>query len=604
MADVDAYGQAANLYTGQHPTTADEPDRPWAVYLTGPDGYRLLGFDLDARTEPVAAQRDAQALSAALTGAGIAHLVCQSGPSRGRHVWVGLREPAAPALVATLATVVKALCPTLDRAPLSNPATGCLRPPGAPHRHGGQSTVLTGTLDVLTSPTTTVAQLQRLCADLGALVTQRDGEPTGDPDPRVPLPVDDAGHLYLPGPRRELPAASAAALAEDAACGDASAVLWRVLIGAAAARWRHADVAALADTAAGLEHVRTHRDGSARRPRPHTGPDSPAEVLRRQWRKAVRYVAHTPRSAGEDPTFDARAGQLAQHVQQLQDRADASPGRWTPGGGPADRRVLDVLCSLALHALTPVLEADVRRLAVLAGIGRETARTALLRLSADGWIAQVAAAHGPRGAQWTIDPHHAIHSSDPLARSQADPRPAGAGSAWRSTLLAALTARRTASAHDVFTTAPALGHHAGNLYARVTEPATTHDDPALHRLATHGLIERTATGWRRTTAAALARAARDAGVDGRLRERAERYRLERELWAWWQAEATWMRAPRDAKQRRRPAPGQLALIPDAGGTIYGAHPRRSDGRADYRAARAILTGTTTPAPEAAASPAA
>ena len=59
----------------------------------------------------------------------------------------------------------------------------------------------------------------------------------------------------------------AAALREDAASGDASAILWRVLVGAAAARWRHADIAALVDEAPGLEHVRTYRDRGQRRPR-------------------------------------------------------------------------------------------------------------------------------------------------------------------------------------------------------------------------------------------------------------------------------------------------------------------------------------------------
>jgi len=62
-------------------------------------------------------------------------------------------------------------------------------------------------------------------------------------------------------------------------------VLWRVLIGAAAARWRHADIAALVDTAPGLEHVRNARDRAQCRPR---GRVDAARVLRRLWDKAVR----------------------------------------------------------------------------------------------------------------------------------------------------------------------------------------------------------------------------------------------------------------------------------------------------------------------------
>lgn len=82
-------------------------------------------------------------------------------------------------------------------------------------------------------------------------------------------------------------------------------------------------------------------------------------------------------------------------------------------------------------------------------------------------------------------------------------------------------------------------------------------------------------------------------VDGRLQERAARYMVERELWAWWQAEETWMRAPRRTHPSRRPGPGQLALVPDFGTNAYGAHPRDANGRADYRTARALLTGAAT-----------
>ena len=72
---------------------------------------------------------------------------------------------------------------------------------------------------------------------------------------------------------------------------------------------------------------------------------------------------------------------------------------------PTDRRVLDVLCTLALQGLSVDVEADTRRVALLAGVGRETARTGLIRLSRDGWIALFQAAAGPHGARWSISPH-------------------------------------------------------------------------------------------------------------------------------------------------------------------------------------------------------
>jgi hypothetical protein len=596
VAAVDAYGQVVNEYTGSRRVAGTEPDRPWAVYLAGTDHrFRLLCFDLDAKTAATAAaaERDAGVLSALLGDVGLPAVVCRSGPGRGRHVWTALAEGIDAAMVATLARLARHMCPTLDLSPLSNPVTGCVRPPGAPHRSGGRSEVLSGDLSTLTTPSGTAAQVRALVERLARLVDET--EPARDLDPRTPLPVDDHGRLYLPGPRRELPAVSAAALREDAASGDASAVLWRVLVGAASARWRHSDIAALVDTAPGLEHVRTENVRGQRRPR---GRAEAAHVLRRQWDKAVSYVATADRQIGDDPTFDRRAGAIAAHVRAVQTRADAAAGRWTRGGGPADRRVLDVLCVLALQAVCGAVEADTRRLALLAGIGRETARTALLRLSADGWVAPAQAAAGVHGAHWTIDPAALIHNPTEDARSQADPRAAGAGAADRSALLASLSARTTAAAHDAFTHGPALGHHAGNLYARTgTEPQQLEDlalatgaSPAatartLARLTSAGVLIQTRAGWRRHASDRRPAAAVRMGVHGRLDDRARRYKIERELWAWWQAEDAWMRAPRRPGTKHRPGRGQLSLLPDDGTHAYGPHPRRLDGRLDWRAAR-------------------
>lgn len=599
LATVDAYGQVLNEYTSHRRVNAHEPDRPWAVYLADPDRrFKLLCFDLDAKTPGVAnaAARDAEVISGLLNDAGLAALVCQSGPAGGRHVWTALAEGIDAETVATMARLARHICPTLDLSPLANAVTGCVRPPGSPHRNGGHSTVLSGSLNILTHPTGTAAAVRTLVERLAALVD--DAEPARTIDPRKPLPLDDHARLYLAGPRRELPAVSAAALREDAASGDASAVLWRVLIGAAAARWRHADVASLVPTSPGLEHIRTYRDRNERKPR---GQIDAARVLRRQWDKAVKYVASSDRQIGDDPTFDARADAIAAHIRHTQTRADAATGRWSRGGGPADRRVLDVLCVLALQALDAVVEADTRRIALMAGIGRETARTALLRLSADDWINQERTAEGPHGAAWKIGPQDTIHSFLDTDRSQADPRPVGAGAAERTTLLASLTARTMDAAHDLFTLGPGLGHLAGNTYAHTTSDPQRIDDLAralgatpgqmlrvLTRLTAAGVLVNNGYGWRRTTPDRREAAAVRLGINGRLNDRANRYAIERELWAWWQAEESWMNAPRRTAANRRPGKGQLSLLPDDGTHAYGPYPRRADGRADYEAARREL----------------
>jgi len=167
VADVDACGTAINTYTRTARTTGDRPDAPWAVYLADPAGlFRLLVFDLDAAKGDPAA--DAATLGGWLNHAGIPHVVTVSGPSGGRHVWVACAEAVDAATVDTLARLARARLLTLDLAPMANPVTGCVRPPGAPHRHGGTSTVLSGDLITLTSPTVTATDVARLVDQLAA----------------------------------------------------------------------------------------------------------------------------------------------------------------------------------------------------------------------------------------------------------------------------------------------------------------------------------------------------------------------------------------------------------------------------------------------------
>ena len=600
VAAVDASGAAVNLYPHRRRTAGPVPAAPWAMYLAGADHlFRILGFDLDAKTVDgaAAASRDADTLAALLEDAGLRPLVCASGPTGGRHVWVGLAEGVDAELVATLARLVRHVCPTLDLSQLSNPVTGCLRPPGAPHRAGGRSSVIRGDTSTLTAPTGTAEQVRALTERVAQLVDV--DELTPPPAAHRPVPVDDHARLYLPGQRRDLPAASAAALHEDATAEDASAILRRVLVGAAAAHWRHADVAALVDTAPGLEHVRTRIVGGQRVPRRHV---ESAAILRRQWDRAVRHVAEHPRRVGDDPTFDGRAAAIAADVDALQQRADASAGRWARGGGPADRRVLDVLCVLALQAVRASVEADTRRLALLAGIGRETARTALHRLAADGWIRAERAADGPHGAHWTITPTPAIHRSMTTTRSQENPRAPGTGAAMRSLLLDTLSHRISDAAHDLFTPGPrGLGHLAGNIYARTTGNPQSVVDVArsagtsiprtrylLERLVSLRIVVHTRAGWRRAATDRRSIAAERTYVDGRLLERAARYDVERQAWAWWRAEEAWIRAPRRSSANHRPDRGQLTLVPEDGTHAYGPHPRRSDGRLDWREARRTI----------------
>jgi hypothetical protein len=260
--------------------------------LAGIDGlFRYVCFDFDAKDSAgrSAAAGDALTIGRHLDTLNIRYVSCTSGPTGGRHVWVGLAEPTPAETVQDLARAVQTLCPTLDVAPLANPASGCVRPPGSPHRLGGTSRIIAGDIESLMDPSTTASDIRTLTAH----VIGSAGVPAAVDTPieRGPLPIDEHGRPYLPGTKRALPAfARAALLDQDTQLGDASSTLWRILLGAVGARWRHGDVAELVDDHPGFEHVRTTRNGSHRIRRPPSGLNGPAGVLRRQWDKAVRHV--------------------------------------------------------------------------------------------------------------------------------------------------------------------------------------------------------------------------------------------------------------------------------------------------------------------------
>ncbi len=363
VADVDAYGKAVNTYTRRARTAGARPDAPWAVYLTDQTGsFRLLAFDFDAAKGDPAA--DAAMLCGWLEYTGLPHLLTRSGPSGGRHVWLALAEAVDAGVVDTLARLARARLPSLDIAPLANPVTGCVRPPGSPHRAGGSSTVLAGDPDALAVPAVTAADVTRLVEILAAGHQPEPLAPLADPG--APLPTDRVGRLYLPGVRRQLPAGSVQALEVDAAAVDAntvdastvdaSTVLRRVLVGAAAARWRCADLAGLVASSPGLEHVRSQGQGQGQgpgRPRRVRSPGESRAVLARQWDRAVRWVAAHPRASNlEDPTFEPRrrprrCGRASPDPSGCDAGQVGRPGR--AGGPPGAGRAVRAVAARDVH---------------------------------------------------------------------------------------------------------------------------------------------------------------------------------------------------------------------------------------------------------------
>ena len=72
---------------------------------------------------------------------------------------------------------------------------------------------------------------------------------------------------------------------------------------------------------------------------------------------------------------------------------------------------------------------------------------------------------------------------------------------------------------------------------------------------------------------------------GTLLARAERYRIEREVWTWWQAAlTTMMSTPRSRPRRPHVSSRPLFGVSTPGERLWPRYPRASTNRADHRSA--------------------
>ena len=592
----DAHGDFANSYTATHPTRSIAPDGPWALPLTdNAGGFRFLCFDLDAKDGNP--QRDAHRLTRWLDQLAITYVVCVSGPSGGRHVWVALTAAADAALVNQLARRAKTVLPSLDLSPLTNDTTGAVRPPLSPHRAGGHSQPL-GSVEVLLTPSTTPQRLAQLDEWL-----QEEGVEL-PPAPQTSRPrgvdVDADGHPYLAGDRRDLSPRIRELLASPPAA-DTSATMAQIFLAAANARWRRADVAALVRTYPALEHARTRRHAGTRVPRTDVGQ---RHVIDGAWRMAVAYAAtHPGNGAGDDPTFPQREEHVVAALTRAQERADALPGMWgadhtstahrAARGSAAHRAVLDALCLYMAQAVSLEIEADTRRLALDTGWGRTTAQNALTALQEAGWIRRTAEATGEHGARYTLSEKFSTDPHEPNW-SQGRKPPA------RSALLRELTLRTTALNQDVYAAPGSLGRAAGYLHLQLLPGGSwTVGDLALRtgftaaavrrlltRLHRNGLVQLVEGHWRAAVDADPQPIAARLDVDGYLADRRRRYEVERIVWARWQQELHWMSQNHIVKRRSRPHPTATQLT---GQAVHerARYPRGPDQRADHKTARRL-----------------
>ncbi|MCI4659560.1 hypothetical protein [Cryobacterium zhongshanensis] len=622
----DAYGRLdENNYPLIHRVGAVEPTTPWAMNLADEHGvFWFLCFDFDGKIKGTVdaelmeqAQDQCNALSRALTELAVRHVVCQSSGSGGRHLWIALRDGAGRDDVAAVASAAQVSYSQLDFGMLKNPVTGAARPPLSPHRDGSVSTVLRGDLDDLALPSTTRADLVALAALLDErkpALRAQESRPSG--------PLDERHRVH-----RELSAAGTAHMATIDGGSNPSWTGFMCLLSAANAGWTLLDVQHAAKTAPGMEHYRTKNNGRGGRRRRSSG--EARARLERQWDKALQYAAlQRPLPARKTPEDLSVLDGLVGAVADLLDRFRVNPGRWGATEAASNQQtILRAVAYLTLQTGKPVVAAAIRDLGPMGGLGRTTAANALIALVEAGYLERVSATDEGNAAEWrlvstlstgprTVRSHLLNNPRPPAGDSSSDlpensPADAGSPAATRAAtalfnaraaLIAQLEAELTDQRHDLFTRR-GLGALAGKLYALLKQhPSLTveasarllgvsarHTATILSRLRLHKLLVRHRDGWARAKRDFRDRAAQALGVDGTMADRAERYRVEREVWEWWQAEVITMNtSPRNRPRRPYASSRPLFAVTAPGERVWPRYPRDSFNRADHRAARELV----------------
>ena len=499
-------------------------ETPFALHLTDESGrFRLLALDFDAHHAGSTATADLTRCTTALTAASIEHLVCSSGPGGGYHVWIRLGTAVSPHRLAPIVKAFAAAWPSLDLGPLTNPRTGCVRAPGAPHRAGGASVPLTSphirpvSLRALRTVVTQLTHPQHAgsaataSADVGAAP--------------IPVHTDVQGHPYLAGPRRPMSAQiRALARTRVAAQSDASAIGWSILLACAHARMRYDDLhqAAFTDCWPGLETIRTQRTSAGER----TPRFDPHAELARQWAKAVTAASYTrPSTAAPSPA--RRAAEEA--VADLLARMNAQPHRWTGKTGSQDRLVLLGLAARTLAAAAETVQLSERDWAIAVGLTRDVVTSRLKVLVQQGWIARVQRSAGPWAAVWRVgrpgggkQRSGAVFSAELEQRLQGELERARAD-IWHARSLGVLGLRvwelLSSERLSVKQVAARLGVCASTVRSKIAA------------LQSYGLA--TSSGRAYQGRSRLARAAALAGVTGAHADRVRLYRLQSAVFVWW-----------------------------------------------------------------------
>ncbi|MFF2277942.1 hypothetical protein [Agromyces sp. NPDC058126] len=609
-----ALAERANTYARTVSIVGADPGVPWYVRLADDAHvFRLVCFDFDVKDRAgrvldelvEKAGEDCDRLAGFLDELDIAHVVCESSGTGGRHVWLALLSGAPAPLVASLGRAAKVVLSSMDAGMLFNPATGGVRPPGAPHRDGSASRVLAGDLRSLAQPTTTVEQLEKLTERLREVAPAEQVE-------REPV----QGRLERSyRPARQMHPNGVAHLQTAGGGADPSRTGFICLLFAASAGWTFQEVTDAVRTAPGLEHYRTRHLGAGRR-RPRA-PHELVSKLEKDWARALE-IHELRTTAGTWQPSTRPAPDVAELQAQLQTIEDLRvgfqihPGRWgAEDGGAMRRSILVALAYLTLHTGRTHVAASTRTIALLIGTGKSQVAHHLNELRTEGLLARAQAADGTDAAVWALRPEPRlstpleIHRTLPPEGSQQATPPARPSEVFaeRRRVLGELESELLQVRHDLFSYRTGLGQTGARAWVLLEEHGGLSTRELAHLLGSSEVrAERIVQGlrglklifsagqrWRRYVRDVRTAAAKTLNVFGTLVRRAARYAFERELWAWWCDHARRLqgKAPRTRPSyhdaRGRTLSGADVPLRDR---LFPRYPTTYDGRADYPAARA------------------
>ena len=544
-------------YPARHarPLPAGPPGQPCTVpvYDPGPGTGRMLALDLDVaradgRVDDRRGQHDRQcdadpAAEVAAQAGELAGLVARCGgqvladvaPGGGRHVFVLFAAALPWRELRDLARAIALRFPAVDPGPMAS-LGGQISPPGSRHKSGGWRLLTTPPEDARAAaerpnrPEVWAALLTEFAAELQVSAARSASAPDQASAGCLTAELDETGAPWIPrlGGRAPL----GAGLDQAARTGrwdrsrypDRSAARMAVLAAVAARGWQLADVRAAVGSGAWRGLARLYERSSE--------PRRLDRLLPYEWRKAIVFVGGeknvrdwlTSVSTSRPPAPIDGADEFGLIRQWVTGTACAvaDPERVRRWGrrAVAVRQLLAAIGQAAMVSGSAVSEFGTRNLALHSGLSQRTVSRLLAMLYAepDPLLDVVT-----RGRMARAD-RIALRIPDAYAESvRWRRRRAGRIDGIHPVFL--LLGGTAGLVHQVLDGTEARGAEVARA-ARLSPSATS---AALRVLAEHGLAERGRGGWRRGDAS-LDDVAESTGAAGIHRERAERYRQDREGW--------------------------------------------------------------------------